>query len=385
MRTHLTIVGGGLAGLVAAITAREAGLDVTVHEMRKELGGRARTTDGAHRANWGPHVVYSDGPLWAWLDERGLARPARRVPALPRPAFRVDGRTRLLPPRRVLSGLLKLRSRRAPVDVSFSAWAHEQLGDAITAARIVNLMGVATFDHDPGQWSAAFVNEPLRRATKLPSPVRYIPGGWGTLVERLASRARDIGVRIETGSRVDHLPPAPVVLALPLVRAAELLADPSIRWTGTRTALLDVGMSRRRGDPFIVSDLDAPGWAEAYSVPDPSLAPAGEHLVQSQTGLRPGESLEEGVARLEALLDAGYRDWRGRETWRRRLSVTDESGALDPPGTTWRERPAVDQGDGVYLVGDMVAAPGLLSEVTVNSAMGAVRRLTAQPRLTRVA
>src|SRR5207253_4255235 len=260
MRTHLTIVGGGLAGLVAAITAREAGLDVTVHEMRKELGGRARTTDGAHRANWGPHVVYSDGPLWAWLDERGLARPARRVPALPRPAFRVDGRTRLLPPRRVLGGLLKLRSLSAPVDASFSAWAHEQLGDAITAARIVNLMGVATFDHDPGQWSAAFVNEPLRRATKLPSPVRYIPGGWGTLVERLASRARDIGVRIETGSRVDHLPPAPLVLALPLVRAAELLADPSIRWTGTRTALLDVGMSRRRGDPFIVSDLDAPGW-----------------------------------------------------------------------------------------------------------------------------
>src|SRR5207237_9158621 len=98
MRTHLTIVGGGLAGLVAAITAREAGLDVTVHEMRKELGGRARTTDGAPRANWGVHVVYSDGPLWAWLNERGLARPSRRVPTFPRPAFRVDGRPRTLPP-----------------------------------------------------------------------------------------------------------------------------------------------------------------------------------------------------------------------------------------------------------------------------------------------
>ena len=78
MRTQLTIVGGGLGGLVTAISAREAGLEVTLYEARKELGGRARTTPGPHRANWGPHVIYSDGPLWAWLDQRGLARPAEQ-------------------------------------------------------------------------------------------------------------------------------------------------------------------------------------------------------------------------------------------------------------------------------------------------------------------
>ena len=47
MRTQLTIVGGGLGGLVTAISAREAGLEVTLYEARKELGGRARTTDGS--------------------------------------------------------------------------------------------------------------------------------------------------------------------------------------------------------------------------------------------------------------------------------------------------------------------------------------------------
>ena len=41
------------------------------------------------------------------------------------------------------------------------------------------------------------------------------------------------------------------------------------------------------------------------------------------------------------------------------------SGALDMPGTTWRDRPAVDRGDGVFLAGDMVAAPGLLAEVSL--------------------
>ena len=40
------------------------------------------------------------------------------------------------------------------------------------------------------------------------------------------------------------------------------------------------------------------------------------------------------------------------------------TGPLDHPGKTWRDRPAVDRGDGVFLAGDMVAAPGLLSEVS---------------------
>jgi hypothetical protein len=39
------------------------------------------------------------------------------------------------------------------------------------------------------------------------------------------------------------------------------------------------------------------------------------------------------------------------------------TGAIDPPGKTWRDRPAIDRGSGVFLAGDMVAAPGCLSEI----------------------
>jgi hypothetical protein len=49
------------------------------------------------------------------------------------------------------------------------------------------------------------------------------------------------------------------------------------------------------------------------------------------------------------------------------------TGALDHPGFSWRDRPAVDRGGGVYLAGDAVAAPGLLSEVSVASALEASR------------
>lgn len=381
MRTHLTIVGGGVAGLTAAIAAREAGLDVTLHEASSQLGGRARTTRGTHRANWGPHVIYADGPLWGWLDQRGLAQPAHGYPYRGKVALRAGGRARLAPPAAVIPALLRLRHAQAPVDRAFFGWASERLKDEAAAARIAAFMGVATFDHDPGRLSAAFVHERLRRVVSLPPSVRYLPGGWAALAGRLAAHGRKLGARIETRSTVDTLPPAPVILAVPLPRAAALLGEPTLTQAGTRTALLDLGLVRRRSDPYVLSDLDAPGFAETFTLPDPSLAPPGEHLVQAQAGLRPGEDLPQGVARLEALLDSAFHGWRERVTWRRQHAVTGESGALDLPGTTWRDRPAVARGDGVYLAGDMVAAPGLLSEVSHHSAVTAVADLTRARRL----
>src|SRR5262245_24319444 len=61
MRSRITIVGGGIAGLSAAISCAEAEADVTLLEARCELGGRARSNDGPYKANLGPHVVYKDG------------------------------------------------------------------------------------------------------------------------------------------------------------------------------------------------------------------------------------------------------------------------------------------------------------------------------------
>ncbi|MGC1851745.1 MAG: hypothetical protein WA687_04820, partial [Solirubrobacterales bacterium] len=56
---------------------------------------------------------------------------------------------------------------------------------------------------------------------------------------------------------------------------------------------------------------------------------------------------------------------------------TARTGPLDRPGTSWRDRPAIDRGDGVYLAGDMVAAPGLLSEVSWASAVEAAELAVA--------
>jgi hypothetical protein len=164
-----------------------------------------------------------------------------------------------------------------------------------------------------------------------------------------------------------------VIVATEIHQARELLGDDSLDGPSGRAVCLDLGIEHRRGDPFVVSDLDEAGWLERYSAADSSLAPPGEELVQAQMPIRPGESAERACLRLERLIDLSLPEWRERETWRRRIVMDRRSGALDLPGTTWRDRPAVDRGDGVFVAGDMMASPGLLSEVAWGSGIEAAR------------
>jgi phytoene dehydrogenase-like protein len=366
----ITVVGGGLAGLAASIACAEGGAAVRLVEAHAQLGGRARSTAGDYKANYGPHVLYSDGPVWDFLAERDILPPFANPPMK---GFRLrhEGELRRTPPMALLQPLLH-RKTTAPVDASFRDWATDRWG-ADSAALLSSAAGVFSFDADPGCLSAAFVWERLLRVTSVPPAARYVIGGWTAIVDALESHARSLGVRIETGTVLDAAPDAPVIVATELAAARRLLGDETLRWEGARTALLDVGLRARRGDPFLVSDLDECGWVENFSIPDPSLAPEGHSLLQAQMGLREDESLDQGVARIETLLDVGYTGWRERETWRRRAVIDGRSGALVLPGTTWRDRPAIDRGDGVFLAGDMVAAPGLLGEVSVNSALEAAR------------
>ncbi len=390
---QITVVGGGLAGLTAAIACAEQGASVRLLEAHDTLGGRARSAEGPYKANLGPHALYSDGPLWGWLAERSLL-PDHVRPPLSGARFRWQGDLQRTPPLSAIPAILRLRGREAPVDLDFRTWAASHT-DERTAAMLSSAAGVYTFHHDPGELSAAFVWErTVRLFLSSPPPttmVRYARGGWTALVSPLERRARELGVEVETSRRAEELPEGPVILATELSQAQKLLGDEPLSWLSGRTVCLDLGVARRRGDPWIVSDLDESGWIGRYSTSDPAIAPDGHELIQAQMPIRPGETAEEAGVRLERFLDQSLAgDWRERETWRRRQVMDARSGALDLPGSSWRDRPAVDRGDGVFLAGDMVAAPGLLAEVSWASAIEASRLAveavkTTRPRLRRVA
>jgi phytoene dehydrogenase-like protein len=374
----LTIVGGGLAGLTAAISCAEQGASVTLWEAHDELGGRARSTAGPYKANLGPHAILSSSPLWKWLGERGLLPPYAR-PRLSGVRFRWQDDIRRVPAVGATVAALRLRGRTAPVDVDFRTWVADQVGDE-AAEILARSVGILTYHHDPGELSAAFVWEPLVRGLlSAPPSARYPIGGWSTMVDRMRRHALHVGVEIRTGQRVTELPEPPVIVATELSDARELLDDEGLEWTSGHAVCLDLALSHRRGDPFVVVDLQESGWIERYSAADSSLAPDGEELIQAQMPIRPGESARAAGERLERLLDASFAGWRERETWRRRQVMDGRTGALDYPGQTWRDRPSVDRGGGVFLAGDMVAAPGCLSEIAWASAIEASRLAVSAP------
>ena len=312
MSEHISIVGGGLAGLTAAIACAEHGRAVTLYEAHQALGGEARSTAGPYVVNEGPHAMY-DGVPFRWLLERGLARPFTGVGWRELLGIRVrhHGRIRAtLPP--AMLRLMASRRVQAPVDEPFGSWAGQRFG-AEAASVVCGVAGVLTYEADPGRLSAAFVWERFCRAAAPTWPaVKYFVGGWGALVDRLAERARELGVTIETEARISELPPTPTIVATGLPAARTLLGDDSLRWESGDAVLLDVALRPGPQDVYLVFDLDQGGFVVRYSSPMPQLAPPGESLYQAELPVRRGETREQARARLETLMECAAPGWAQR-------------------------------------------------------------------------
>lgn len=314
-KNEITVIGGGLAGLVAAIACAEAGAAVTLHEAHASLGGRGRATPAPYVAHEGAHVFYADGPHWNWLKERGLIGRLGLPPARAglRAGVRSGGRLR----RSVPAGFVRMithRNRPAPVDRDFMSWASERYGERAARAA-ANAISVATYDADTGRLSAAFVWELLHRvyAPKVPA-VRWVVGGWQAVIDRLAARARELEVRVELSSRVTELPGHPTIVATELASARTLLGDTSLRWESGHCLMLDLAVRADRRDMFVVFDLDEGGFHECYSAQDRTVAPRGESLFQLDMPVRSGERTADTQQRLERFTDLVVPRWRERTT-----------------------------------------------------------------------
>ena len=363
---EITIIGAGIAGLVAAIHIAEEGGPALLLEAGSRPGGRARTDEGPYHANLGPHALYH-GSFSDWLQQKGLCPPIRP----PRKsAFKIvrDDRVRLLP--LALLAMLRTLKREAPIDLDYRTWARRHMSARGVEAAI-GFASLPTFHGDPGALSAAFVHERLQRSFTNPS-VSYPTGGFGAIIRRLEEHARALGVRIETGEKCSRLPDGPVIVATDLRTARRLLRDDTIDWPAPRTAMFDLALRTKKRDRTAVLDVDRGVYLSDYSAYDETLAPEGEHLYQCCAGLREGEELISGLDRIRSVLDIAIPDWRKRVTWKRQ-GLSEGAGAADPPGTSWRDRPRVDRGDDRWLAGDRTSAPGLLSEVAFESARRAAQ------------
>ena len=371
MKPDVTIVGGGLTGLTAAIEAAERGWRVTVAEAHSRPGGRARSLPAPFRANDGPHAIYVDGPWWTWLERRSLTPPIVKAPGN---ASLVRAGGRLGPWPAELSKAIAALPAEAPVQESFRAWLLRHV-EAKTAEAIIGVVFIPTFDHDPGRLSAAFARQRLRRA--LAGGARYVTGGWSALVGLLAERAASLGAQIRTQTRVAALPAGPTILATSLATARQLTGDSSLTWPSARVATIDLGL-RADASPgwFRVMDLDDRIYAARYSLADSSLAPPGYELIQISAACTPDELKADAEGRVQRLLDQSWPGWRAAVQWHRSTMRAHCTGAIDLPGTTWHDRPAVSRGTTLTVATDQSAAPGLLTETGIAAAQLAICHLT---------
>jgi hypothetical protein len=187
-----------------------------------------------------------------------------------------------------------------------------------------------------------------------------------------------LGAPIRTQTRVPALPAGPTILATSLATARQLTGDRSLTWPGARVATVDLGL-RADGGPgwFRVMDLDDRIYGARYSLADPTLAPPGQELVQISAACAPRERKADAECRVQRLLDQSWPGWRAAVQWHRSALRTHCTGAIDLPGTTWHDCPAVSRGHTLVVATDQSAAPGLLAEVGITAAQLAIQQLGA--------
>ncbi|MEV5430414.1 hydroxysqualene dehydroxylase HpnE [Streptomyces sp. NPDC052701] len=237
---HAVVVGGGLAGVTAALALADAGVRVTLLEGRPRLGGLAFSfRRGDLTVDNGQHVYLRCCTAYRWfLDRIGgtalaplqdrldvpvldLARPeGRRLGRLRRDALPVPlhlGRSlatypHLSPAERARAGRAALALKRLdPADPAldtqdFGSWlaAHGQSARAVEA--LWDLVGVATLNAVAGDASLGLAAMVFK--TGLLSGPGAADIGWarvplGDLHDRLARKALDsAGVRTEVRTRV---------------------------------------------------------------------------------------------------------------------------------------------------------------------------------------
>ncbi len=134
------VVGGGIAGLTAAVALAQKGCAVAVYEQSKNFGGRAATQhqDG-FSLNLGPHALYRNGPLYKALREWQIPFSGK-APRLGSDAYVIaNGRKYLFPTdgtKLFLTGALSIAEKFAAARILQLLTApHHVAGEALSMSQ----------------------------------------------------------------------------------------------------------------------------------------------------------------------------------------------------------------------------------------------------------
>ncbi|MFK7984519.1 MAG: phytoene desaturase family protein [Sandaracinaceae bacterium] len=414
---HIAVVGGGPAGLFAALTLAQQGHEVSVFESGA-FGGRARSLGPeGYPLNLGPHALYPASN--ALLRRQGIEVQG----GAPKPAgFRMvlDGETVPLP-----SGAMGLLSHRALRmseklvlarwlariserrarglhAVPTSAWLNDAglTGSARKVAEM--LVRLTSYVNAPERFSAGAAMGQLAAGLQ---GVLYVHGGWQSIVDAMLGALRERGVTLHDQVRVAAVGPEgvtlvderivnadAVLLAVSPKVAARLLgasASPCLveyarTAVAVRAACLDVASAALPGVASIVLGADEPTYLSVPSV-SARVAPAGSSVVHVARYLTPGEPAPKGIrSALEASLAAAHPDLATHVVHARYAPAMTVMHALpEAEDGGLAARPDIDDAGPSWacLAGDWVGPEGMLLDAALLSAERAAVRLGVVERV----
>lgn len=416
VRADALVVGGGLAGLVAATTLAKGGLKVVLTEKSGHVGGRAITQkiEDEYYFNLGAHALYRKGAAQRVLHELGVKWSGALPPS--KNGHLVYRGQKFLSPTgtwsflttRLFSFREKLEAMRilgslsrvdtaALESVSLRAWLDSVTKSERIKQFLSTIVRVTTYTNDAERLSAGAALAQVRLG--LEGNVDYLDHGWQTLVDGALAQARAAGVKILTNASVMtikrdgegysvHLRSGEVYMASAVVLATSPGVALSMveggretvlrQWAEesipVRAACLDVALKRlpRTGSGLFALGVDRPLYCIVHSV-RARLAPEGGAVIHLMKYLETDAERDANADRreLEELLELvqpGWREWLVQARFLPAMTVSNAIVDAARGGMKGRPGPEVSGLPGMYVAGDWVGQEGMLLDAALASA-----------------
>lgn len=225
---HIGIVGGGVAGLTAALRFAQAGHRVTLWERGQKLGGQAVAfpVEGNSLEHFYHHLFQSDTSIVDLMNELGIGDSLMWLPS--NVGYFADGRIYplngakdllklgIIPFHdRVRLGLVtaylqRVRKWKKYEKVTAEKWLRRALGNRAYDATFGAQLD-AKFGSFHGQiamvwfWGKIWLRTTSRKSPLEQEKLGYIRGSFNHFIDTLANAARAAGVTIHTGVGPDRI------------------------------------------------------------------------------------------------------------------------------------------------------------------------------------
>lgn len=408
----VVIIGGGLAGLVAANFLAKSNLSVLVIEKGKSVGGRAKTDRISDQLfNIGPHALYKKGKAKQILEQLGVelhgkspkldgllidnethyTAPFNPVGVFTTRYFNTKDRFHWL---KALLTILKTKSDSLS-HLTFSQWVERVSPSKAVQSVLLLLARLSTYCNAPDQVSAKIVVSQLK---SVMSGVLYLDGGWQSMIEQLQNKAVLLGSEIRSHQTVKWIIPSKQVNTFEILLAnGESISTKNILSTISPLELLKLlgehvptamkelfsKFTPVKGATFGVALTQLPDPAKLFALDlnDPlyfSVHSTYARLSENPKNvilhvfkyLQPDEQVDVKAVKLELeqFLERVQPGWKRYEITSRfipHITVNERLPLLEDETRLESSKSAIP---GLYLAGDWASPDSILSEAAVTSA-----------------